>query len=199
VLLTNKLNGKETKMSATIETNQELDFGTTEQRVLNKGARASIERDGFIISVRLTDTWSSYRSNYPKVRVSVYGENDVDFTEANELSTAAGDHMRGASVEADKAWDKANRQVVKNQKALAAEAIGKFDEINFLEGVKFNFSKYCFCSCPCSPGLIGEARPFINVPTEVSNYNSETDGWDNSVEMRSYQVASVSIEKIKES
>jgi len=186
-------------MSATIKTTAGLDFGSTATHTLNKGASATIERDGFIIRVRLTDTWSSYRSNYPKVRVSVYGETDVDFTQAYELSSAAGDHMRGASIEADKAWDKANRQVVKNQKVLLAEAIENFAELDFLKGVKFNFSKYCFCSCPCSPGMIGEARPFIDVPVDLEQYSTETGEWTKTIGTRRFQVASVSVEKIKES
>jgi hypothetical protein len=194
----NKLNGKETKMSAVIETEQGLDFGTTESWELNKGKMAIVKRNGFEIRVNLTDTRSSYRSNYPKVRISIDGEDDVDFSEAYRLAEEAGTHRRGECVEADKAFDKGNRQVVKNQKAVVAEAIQKFEELSFLKGVKFNFSRYCFCSCPCSPGLIGEARPFIEVPVESLEYNGETDTFDKVMTTRMFQVATVSVWKSKD-
>jgi len=185
-------------MSAVIETTQGLDFGTTESWELYKGKTASVKRNGFEIRVRLTDTKSSYRSNYPKVRISIDGENDVDFSEAYRLAEEAGTSRRGECVEADKAFDKANRQVVKNQKAVVQEAIEKFEELEFLRGVKFNFSRYCFCSCPCSPGLIGEARPFIEVPVKERQYNGETDTFDEVMTTRMFQVSSVTVWKSSE-
>jgi len=174
-----------------------LDFGTADLWKLKKGATATIKRDGFEIRVHLTDTNSTYRNTYPKVRISVDGEQDVDFSEAYKLAEEVGSLSRGASVEADKMFDKLNRQVVKNKKAVIAEAIEKFDELSFLKDVKFNFSRYCFCSCPCSPGFIGEARPFIDVMVETTRFNSETGTFeDDALERRSFQVASVTVWKV---
>jgi hypothetical protein len=184
-------------MSA-ITTTHGLNFGTTTSWELEKGKTAIVKRDGFEIRVELTNTYGTYRSTYPKVRVQVCGEAEVDYSEASRLSAEAGSHMRGESVEADKAWDKANRQVVKNQKALLAEAIEHFEELDFLKGVKWNFSKYCFCSCPCSPGMIGEARPFIDVEVETLDYNSETEEFEKVIKTRRFQVASVSVWKVEE-
>ena len=64
----------------------------------------------------------------------------------DNIHTSKGDHPA-----MDKAWNKFNRVIVKNQRQVLAAALAAFE----LEASKISFSRYAGCgSCPCSPGFI---------------------------------------------
>lgn len=105
------------------------------------------------ISITAGDT----RRAAVKTRVYIDGEEPVDFTEAERLSRGAGTYQRGECLEADKAWDAGNRQVIKNKKARAAELINELPLIaELLDGVKLSFNRKAGCSCGCSAGFIAD-------------------------------------------
>ena len=116
-----------------------------------------IDLDGFTVRLRTVQDWD--REAQKKTRVYVGGEEKVDFSEARALSEAAGTYRREANVEADKMWDRLNRQVIKNKRAVVEAALAQPSELSeLLGGLKLSFSKYAGCSsCPCSPGFVAAA------------------------------------------
>lgn len=107
-----------------------------------------------------------------KTRFYIGGEDKVDFSEAQAMSEAAGSQMRGESVEADKAWDAANRQVVKNQRDVMEQATMVSNVVReMVFGHKFNFNKKAGCSCGCSPAFV--ADDVLTIGTVTNNWNGE--------------------------
>lgn len=174
-----------------------LEFDTKDFHALRGGKRAELNVGDLTIKFVLTNKNASYRYEYPKTRIFVDGEVEVDFSEAAQLSDAAGTRSRGESLEADKAWDRANRQVVKNQRALIEEAITAVPELAaVLDGVKLNHSRYAGCSmCKCSPGFIAQARVHVGAETNAHKYNAETEQWEDTTEVKNYQVSDIYIWK----
>jgi hypothetical protein len=113
-----------------------------------------------------------------KTRVYVYGEDDVDFTEANAAEKAALDRdghwpRRGDYPDTDKMFDRLNRQVVKNKKNLIAEVGEHIEHVaGLLDGRKLNFSRKAGCSCPCSPGFITDTYLYTAVAGQRRRINS---------------------------
>lgn len=123
------------------------------------------------IEIYLTgERWPLRRNRNTRVYVS--GEPKVDFTEAEKLSRKAGSFNRGESVEADKAWDAANRALVQSKKdfleALKA-TIPVLGEV--LSDHKLNFNRKAGCSCGCSPGFVADRQ--IRFATSVPNWHEE--------------------------
>lgn len=112
----------------------------------------------------------NWRRPASKTRVYIDGEEPAteSLELAERLSREAGSLMRGVSLEADKAWDKHNRQVVKNKKARLAELIETIPLAHdLLAGVKLNFSRKAGCSCGCSAGFIAD-RAVLTMDTVPS-------------------------------
>lgn len=109
------------------------------------------------IEVYLTGTQFGGRKS-KKTRVYVSGEPKVDFSEAERLSKEAGSLGRGASVEADKAWDSANRALVQSKKDFLEALIHTIPVLGeVLSDHKLNFNRKAGCSCGCSPGFVADA------------------------------------------
>jgi len=90
-----------------------------------------------------------------KTRLYVGGEAEVDFSAAYEADYAdGGPKPRGQRPEVDKLYDSLNRQVVKNKKALLAEAKEQAAVAELLGERKMTFSRKAGCSCGCSAGFI---------------------------------------------
>lgn len=96
-----------------------------------------------------------------KTRVYVSGEDDVDFspayaaTELDRQTSGQGYVGRGYSPETDKLFDALNRQVVRNQRAVLAQARIAVPELDAILGNNtFGFSRHAGCSCSCSPGFV---------------------------------------------
>lgn len=123
--------------------------------VAEKNGLFTVEDDSFKVYV-------STKSNYnpSKVRVYTEGEVDVDFSAAYAMANEETGLLRGKNEEMDKAFDKLNRQVVKNKKAVIEEAIEKNSVVRtLLGGAKYGFWKTAGCSCGCSSGHIADAYP----------------------------------------
>jgi len=115
----------------------------------------TIEDDNFKVYI---STGSTYNSK--KVRIYTEGYEDVDFTPAYEMEAAGAGIRRGENEAVDKMFDKLNRQVVKNKKAVIDEAIAKNSVVRALVGnAKYGFWKTAGCSCGCSAGHIADAYP----------------------------------------
>ena len=84
---------------------------------------------------------------------------------------------RGDFPELDKAWDKANRALIKSQRVLVSEAV---KALGGEEPMKIAFSRYAGCSqCPCSPGFKIVGTPRDIWITEVDpNAEIEDEEWD---------------------
>jgi hypothetical protein len=188
-------------MNAVVEIKDSgLDFGTKDGWKLRKGASASIEVGDFTIRVNLLNRDARYYSQSPKVKVFVWGEEEVDFTAAHESARDNDGWSRGVHIETDKMFDSLNRKVVKNKKALVAQAVAESELLQEILGdAKLGWWKTAGCSCPCSPGFIAEARPFVNVTVEGGNYtfNEETEEstWTPADEIRKYAVGEIFITK----
>lgn len=134
---------------------------------------AEAELDGHKV---VFNSEENYRRPSKKTRlyVSGYAEATELMAEAERLSQEAGSLLRGVSEAADKAWDKANRQIVKNQKARIQELKEESELIdNLLAGRKFNFSRHAGCSCPCSPGFIADG--VIRLRAMVPNWKGDLE------------------------
>jgi len=124
---------------------------------------AKAENDEFTISIR-TRAWDEKSK---RTRLYVAGEEPVDFTAAYEADRAdGGPQPRGQRPEVDKLFDALNRQVVKNQKKVALEAVASIPALaELIEDCKMTFSKKAGCSCGCSPAFILDQT--IMVPTDM--------------------------------
>ena len=126
-----------------------------------RGSRTiTIENDEFTIKLR-GPHYDDRRIGL-KTRVYVSGAENVNFEPAYELERATGGMKpRGDVPEVDKMYDRLNRQVIKNKRSVIENAIAEFPVLaDLLDAIKFNFSRYAGCSCPCSPGFIA-SRPLI--------------------------------------
>lgn len=182
----------------TTETTQTpvLEFATRDSYKLRGGQRAEITVGDITVKFILTNKNDSYRYVYPKTRIFVDGEQDVDFATAYELANAAGSFSRGVSEESDKMFDKLNRQVVKNQRTLIEEAMELVPELAaVLDGVKMFHSRRAGCSCPCSPGFVAQAR--IHVGAEVDRQRYTEDGVETYTEVAQFQVGDIFVWKTK--
>lgn len=115
----------------------------------------TIETEAYTITVRFAkNNWD--REAQRKTRLYVSGETKVDFTEAYELQKANGYAPIGTNPDEDKLFRKLNREVVKNKRAVAADAIEAVYELGeMIDSSKLSFSNKAGCSmCPCSPGFI---------------------------------------------
>ena len=101
--------------------------------------RTQFEMNG----LKITVTFSDYRDN-KRARIYVSGQDEPALAEPPMT-------LRGDYPEIDRAWDKYNREVVKNKRALVAKA-----DLEMLRDVKIRFSRKAGCSCSCSPGFIAE-------------------------------------------
>lgn len=99
--------------------------------------------------LNITVSFSDYRDN-KRTRVHVYGEDKPAIAEP--LMS-----FRGENPEIDRAWDKYNREVIKNKRALVAKA-----DLEMLRDVKLRFSRKAGCSCSCSPGFIAEHHVYLD-------------------------------------
>lgn len=125
-------------------------------KVSDKGNWWVIESDDFTVKLSIEGGWW----NKPKkLRIFVDGEEKVDFSEAYAMADQENGLRRGINDAMDKAFDKLNRQVVKNQKAVLLEAIESNDIVrNIIGGAKFGFWKTAGCGCGCSSGWIAETH-----------------------------------------
>lgn len=124
-------------------------------KVTEKNSIITLEDDNFRVDI---STGANY--NASKVRIYTEGEVDVDFSAAYAMATEETGVRRGENEEMDKAFDKLNRQVVKNKKAVIDEAVEKNSVVRtLLGGAKYGFWKTAGCSCGCSAGHIADARP----------------------------------------
>ena len=115
----------------------------------------TIEDDNFKVYI---STGSTYNSK--KVRIYTEGYEDVDFSEAYAMQEDGVGVRRGENEEIDKAFDRLNRQAVKNKKAVIDEAIATNSVVRALLGnAKYGFWKTAGCSCGCSAGHIADAYP----------------------------------------
>jgi len=114
----------------------------------------------FEISIR-TRAWDEKAK---RTRLYVSGEEDVDFSAAYEADRAdGGPQPRGQRPEVDKMFDALNRQVVRNQKKVALEAIAAIEPLAELVGKqKMTFSRKAGCSCGCSPAFILDATAMVD-------------------------------------
>lgn len=91
-----------------------------------------------------------------RLRVYVGGEEPVDFTEAYDLQKANGYASRGVNPDEDKLFDRLNRRVTKNKRAVLNDARQGF-LADILEDLSFTFSRKAGCSmCECSPGFVAD-------------------------------------------
>lgn len=99
--------------------------------------------------------WYS-RKSPRKTRIYVSGAKEVDFTPAYDLVKRDGTANRNhASDEQNKMFDRLNREVVKNERAVAEQAIAEVEELhNMLADLKLSYSRYAGCTCGCSPGFV---------------------------------------------
>lgn len=117
-------------------------------------ARVQFETENFRILIDFT-LWGYDRESQRKARVSVDGEDEVDFTEAYALQKANGYQNRGVNPEEDKLFAKLNRQVVANKKAVIEAAKAESAYLaEMLDGRKLAFSRTAGCSCGCSPAFV---------------------------------------------
>ena len=122
------------------------------------GYIVKLENDEFRISIKCNASW--YKPK--KARIFVDGYAEVDFTAAYDMRSEETGLRRGYNDEMDKLFDKLNRQVVKNQKAVIVEAIDKSSVLRAMLGnAKFGFWKTAGCSCGCSSGFIADAYAVI--------------------------------------
>ncbi len=148
---------------------QIVDFGTTDRYELANGkgrADFTVTTSDYDYEIRLTTakTWKA-----KKTRFYVAGETEADFTEAQELSRLAGSYSRGVSPQADKAWDRGNREIVKNQRAVIEEALQASPLLRQIVGNHaLTFSRKAGCWCPCSPGFI--SAEVLEVLAVVAGY-----------------------------
>jgi len=112
---------------------------------------AKAEIGEFTVTVH-TKVWDEKAT---RTRLYVSGEQDVDFSAAYEADYAdGGPKPRGERPEVDKLYDQLNRQVVRNKKALLAEAKQQEPIAELLGEAKMTFSRKAGCSCGCSAGYI---------------------------------------------
>lgn len=112
-----------------------------------------------------------YSSNKGRSRVVyVDGETEVSM-EGLEYG------IRGEDPAMDKAWDRHNRQVIKNQRAVIEEVVAheEFDKLpEVVKEVlvnKLTFSRYAGCRCGCSPGFKTPVNFGINCSMRISKAN----------------------------
>lgn len=102
------------------------------------------------IKVNITTGWA--QEDRRKARISVSGEAEVDTSTLPHT-------IRGEQPDIDKAWDRANRQIVKNQRALLEDAIRTTPELaRVLGGMHLYFGRKAGCSCGCSPAFIADTH-----------------------------------------
>lgn len=167
---------------------QIVDFGTTDRYELANGkgrAEFTVTTSDYDYQVRLTTakTWKA-----KKTRIYVEGETEADFSEAQKLSELAGSYSRGVSPEADKAWDRGNREVVKNQRAVIDRALECSPLLRqIVGGEALKFSRKAGCSmCPCSPGFVSAG--VLEVLAVVAGY-----GHAGALNVSAFAVADISI------
>lgn len=99
---------------------------------------------------------AGYHSN-KKTRLYVDGESSAAASraEAERLSKEAGTWERGKSLEADKAWDRHNREVIKNKRETIEFLVDENELLrSLLAGHKLSFGRKAGCSCGCSPAFV---------------------------------------------
>jgi len=113
---------------------------------------ANYDNDNFKVTIH-TRAWDDKAT---KTRLYISGEAEVDFTAAYEADSAdGGPKQRGERLEVDKLFDRLNRQVVRNKKALVLEAKdGDAAVADLLGDLKMTFSRKAGCGCGCSPAFI---------------------------------------------
>lgn len=140
--------------------------------------RAHVKVGDITIQVAVSRGWN--KDDRKKARVYVSGADDVDFTEAYAATNADAEKkgsypIRGDYPETDKMFDRLNRQVIKNERALVEAAIAASPELAALVGsTKLHFSRHAGCSCPCSPGFIAASHIEAIVGDRLGNV---TDIW----------------------
>lgn len=117
-------------------------------------ARVEFETEHYVIHADFT-LWGFSQEDQRKARIYVAGEDDVDFSEAYALQKANGYQDRGTNPEEDKLFNRLNREVVRNQKAVIEGAMAEDEWVrSLLEAVKLTFSRKAGCSCGCSAGFV---------------------------------------------
>lgn len=113
---------------------------------------------GFRIHVTASNGYSA--EDRKKARVYVSGADDVDFAEAYEATrrdteAKGSSAIRGDNPATDKMFDRLNRQVVKNERAVLDAALSASADLRELVGdAALHFSRKAGCSCGCSAGFV---------------------------------------------
>lgn len=119
--------------------------------------------------VRIHIVAAAFPRKAKNTRVYVDGEDPAaeSLALAEAASKAAGTYLREVSPEADKLWDKHNRELVRNKKAFLQELREEYELLdNLLAGRKLNFSRRGGCSCGCSPAFVADVRIPMNIMVE---------------------------------
>lgn len=106
------------------------------------------EQYTFTVRRRPKDSTRHWKSG--KVRVFVSGQDAPEFDNPPYGST------RGDGSDEDRAWKRYNREELRLQREVLAQATAAMPELAEQLG-KLSFSRKAGCSCGCSPGFVGTA------------------------------------------